>query len=216
MDLVKHIQNDISKIDGRITKQYRKIAAKYKREINLISINEVYRLCESLLKNKKWAETIIAYQIIFDQKKKYEEDTFLVFEKWLFLYVEDWWDCDDFMTHAFQYVLMIYPQYIDRINAWMNHPNFAVRRSAAVILIRPAQKGLIKEKIIFKVCDTLINDSHHLVQKGFGWLLKESTLHYYDAVVSYLEKNHSALTRTAFRYAIEKMSEESRIKLISL
>ena len=216
MDLVKHIQYDIDKIDGRKTKLYRDIAKAYKKEISNLDITSIYTICESLLENRNWAETTIAYQIIFDNKNKYDESTFLIFEKWLYKYIEDWWDCDDFMTHSFQYLLMKYPENMIKLKTWVNHDKFAVRRSAAVILIRPAQKGLLEKNVIFEVCDLLKSDSHYLVQKGYGWLLKEASKHYHDSVVQYLESNVLKMSRTSFRYALEKLPIEEKVRLMNL
>ena len=216
MDIVLHIQNDIKKISGRKTKLFRDIAKSYKKEISNLDITSIYNICESLLENRNRAETTIAYQIIFDNKKKYNQNTFDILEKWLFKYIEDWRDCDDFMTHAFQYLLMKYPNNMSNLKIWVNHEKFAVRRSAAVILIRPAQKGLLEDNIIFEICDLLIDDNHYLVQKGYGWLLKESSKNYYDLVVKYLENNVVKMSRTAFRYALEKLPKEEKKRLINL
>ena len=216
MSLYENIQYDMNKIKDRKTKSYRDIAKKYKKELSSYEINEVYTLCESLLDNKTWGETTIAYQIILDSYKKYNENTFEVFEKWLYKYIEDWWDCDDFMTHGFQLLLMKYPKKIDRLKEWIKHERFAVRRSAAVILIRPAQKGLIEEKVIFEICDLLIDDPHYLAQKGYGWLLKESVKYYHDSVITYLENNVSRMSRIAFRYALEKLSKEEKARLMKI
>jgi len=216
MNIVLNIINDISKINGRKTKLFRDIARSYKKEISVLDINTIYTICEQLLDTKKHGETIIAYQLIYDVKDKYNEDTFDVFEKWLNVYIEDWWDCDDFMTHAFQFVLMKYPKNLGKIKAWVYSSNFAVRRSAAVVLIRPAQKGLISEKQIFLICDLLMDDGHYLVQKGYGWLLKESCKEYHDSVVRYLVANQNKMTRTAFRYALEKLSEFEKEGLMRL
>jgi len=216
MDIVKSIQNDIDKINGRKTKLFRDIASSYKKEISKFDISSIYKICELLLEKRNWAETTIAYQIIFDNKLKYNEDTFNVFEEWLYKYIEDWWDCDDFMTHAFQYLLLLYPRNIFRLKKWVKHKRFAVRRSAAVILIRPAQKGLLNEKSIFEICDLLIDDTHYLVQKGYGWLLKEAVKNYHDSVVKYLETNILRMSRTAFRYALEKLPKQEKERLMSL
>ena len=134
----------------------------------------------------------------------------------MFEYIEDWWDCDDFMTHAFQNVLMRFPDNMYRIKDWVNHERFAVRRSSAVILIRPAQKGLLDENIIIEICNLLIDDPHYLVQKGYGWLLKESSKYYYNNVVQYLENNISEISRTAFRYALEKFPKEEKERMMNL
>jgi 3-methyladenine DNA glycosylase AlkD len=179
-------------------------------------LDEIYKLCETLLETRSWGETTIAYQVIFDNKKMFNEDTFDIFEKWLYQYIEDWWDCDDFMTHAFQYLLMQYPKQLNRVKSWVSHEKFAVRRSAAVILIRPAQKGLLDIKDIITISELLIDDPHYLVQKGVGWLLKESTKYYHDEVVQYLEHNVKKMTRTTFRYALEKLPKEEKEQLMFL
>ncbi len=216
MALLERIQEDIKIIEGRKTKRYRDIARRYKKEINKLDISNIYSLCESLLKIRSGAETTIAYQIIFDNKMKYDQFTFAVFEKWLYEYIEDWWDCDDFMTHAFQYVLMMYPENMNKIKKWTSHKKFAVKRSAAVILIRPAQKGLLDKNIIYEICDLLMDDPHYLVQKGYGWLLKESNKNYHDSLILYLEKNVMNMSRTAFRYALEKLPIEDKKRLMKL
>lgn len=216
MDLLTEIQNYIMKVESQKTKVFREIANKYRKEISAWNILKIYTLCEALLKNKNRGVTIVAYQIIFDNKNKYNEQTFDIFEKWLYLYIEDWWDCDDFMTHGFQYLLMKYPENLFRIRKWVTHNKFAVRRSAAVILIRPSQRGLLEEKTIFHICDLLIDDNHYLVQKGYGWLLKESSNYYYDAVIQYLEKNIVKMSRTAFKYALEKLPKDVKKRLMSL
>lgn len=216
MDILQSIQDDIAKLEGRVTKQFREIAKQYKKEITVMPLDAIYELCESLLKSGNRGETIVAYQVIFDQRKKYTKKTFFIFEQWTFTYIRDWWDCDDFMTHAFGYLLAQYPEYIVRVKTWTTHDAFAVRRSAAVIILRMAQKGLLEESDIFEVCDLLMDDPHYLVQKGYGWLLKESSLCYQDAVIHYLETHYAKMTRTAFRYALEKLPKEERQRLMHI
>jgi 3-methyladenine DNA glycosylase AlkD len=216
MNIVDKIQADISKVEGRKTKLFRDIAKSYKKDISSLDIGIVYDICDTLLKTRNRAETLVAYQIIFDQKKRYTKDTFDVFEEWVYKYIRDWWDCDDFTTHALQYELMKYPEYLSRVKDWIKHEAFAVRRSAAVVLIVPAKKGWLQEHIIFDVCDLLIDDPHYLVQKGYGWLLKVASKEYHDSVIKYLEKNVTKMSRTAFRYALEKLSKEEKERLMEL
>jgi 3-methyladenine DNA glycosylase AlkD len=216
MDIRERIIEDVNQLRVKKTKDYRAIAKSYKKEISHLDITDIYHLCESLLDIKKFAYTTIAYQIIFDSKNKFNEETFDVFQTWLYKYIDDWWDCDDFMTHAFQYVLMRYPENLYKIKSWVNHERFAVRRSAAVILIRPIQKGLLAEKIMFDICDLLLNDPHYLVQKGYGWLLKESSKHYLNSLIFYLETHVSQMSRTAFRYALEKLPINEKNRLMAI
>ena len=137
MTIASNIQVDISKVKGRKTKLFRDIAKAYKKDMASLDLSEVYTICEMLLKTRKRAQTIVAYQIIYDQRKRYRKETFEVFEAWLYTYIRYWWDCDDFTTHALQYDMILYPEYLSRIKDWVSHEAFAVRRSAAVVLIVP-------------------------------------------------------------------------------
>ena len=61
-----------------------------------------------------------------------------------------------------------------------------------------------------------MDDPHYLVQKGYGWLLKEASILYHDSVIRYLEKNVTKMSRTAFRYALEKLPKDEKERLMEL
>ena len=62
------------------------------------------------------------------------------------------------------------------------------------------------------IADILLEDKDDLVQKGYGWLLKEASRTHQDQVFEYVMRNKAVMPRTALRYAIEKMPEELRRK----
>lgn len=62
----------------------------------------------------------------------------------------------------------------------------------------------------FEISDILIGDKEDLVQKGYGWLLKEESRTHQKEVFEYIMKNRQEMPRTALRYAIEKMPKELR------
>jgi 3-methyladenine DNA glycosylase AlkD len=47
-----------------------------------------------------------------------------------------------------------------------------------------------------------------MVQKGYGWLLKEASRRHQKEVLNYVLKNKAWMPRTALRYAIELMPKE--------
>jgi 3-methyladenine DNA glycosylase AlkD len=73
-----------------------------------------------------------------------------------------------------------------------------------VTLIIPAKQGKFL-KDIFEITDILLTDKEDLVQKGYGWLLKDASIRRQAEVFSYIMKNKSKMPRTALRYAIERM-----------
>ena len=60
----------------------------------------------------------------------------------------------------------------------------------------------------FEICDVLLVDGDEMVQKGYGWLLKEESRVHQREVFDYVVKNKSVMPRTALRYAIELMPKE--------
>jgi 3-methyladenine DNA glycosylase AlkD len=76
-----------------------------------------------------------------------------------------------------------------------------------VSLIVPAKKGLFLQEAI-EISDTLLLDPDDMVQKGYGWLLKEASRKHQKEVLDYILKNRKTMPRTALRYAIELMPKE--------
>ena len=74
-------------------------------------------------------------------------------------------------------------------------------------LIVPAKKGDFMQKA-FEICDLLLDDEDDMVQKGYGWLLKEESRKHQKEVFDYVFKNKKIMPRTALRYAIELMPKE--------
>jgi 3-methyladenine DNA glycosylase AlkD len=83
------------------------------------------------------------------------------------------------------------------------------KRGAAVTLILPARKGMVLDTV-FEIADNLLEDKDDLVQKGYGWMLKEASKQHQKQVYDYIIKNKAKMPRTALRYAIEKMPPDLR------
>ncbi len=198
------------------TSQIRSLSAKVFRTLESKDMYDVFQVCEMLLKRRDWVLGVIAYDWAFRVKKQYTIETYATFENWLFEYVTDWGDCDDFCTHAFGELIRQYNELFERILYWTHHDNFAVQRAAAVVLIYPINKGGYDGLRPLQVADLLFSNKHHLVQKGYGWLLKVLSKKEPQLVVDYLKSNYEKMPRTAFRYALENLDKHTRQELMSL
>ncbi|MBU2633224.1 DNA alkylation repair protein [Patescibacteria group bacterium] len=58
------------------------------------------------------------------------------------------------------------------------------------------------------LAEILLQDKEDLVQKGYGWTLKESSNVFTKEVYEFVLKNKKAMPRTALRYAIEKLPKK--------
>jgi 3-methyladenine DNA glycosylase AlkD len=56
-----------------------------------------------------------------------------------------------------------------------------------------------------------LKDDDDLVQKGYGWVLKEASRIHQKEVFDYVMRNKKVMPRTALRYSIEKLPKNLRI-----
>ena len=186
-----------------------KTARKYFKEVKPLGKREVFALCEELLKSDFTEEATIAFEWAYWLRDEYEPSDFPVFERWLDNYVNNWAKCDTLCNHTIGSFVEKYPQYITNLKGWTKSANPWLRRASAVTLIVPAKEGKFL-KDIFEIADSLLQDGDDLVQKGYGWLLKEASRMHQKEVFDYVLRNNKLMPRTALRYAIEKMPEDLR------
>ena len=106
-----------------------------------------------------------------------------------------------------------HPESVNTVKSWAESDNRWLKRAAAVSLIIPAKKGLFLQEA-FEISDMLLNDGDDMVQKGYGWLLKEASRKRQKEVFKYVLKNRKTMPRTALQYAIELMPKELKKEAI--
>jgi 3-methyladenine DNA glycosylase AlkD len=198
-----------------ITGEVRGVSARIFRQIPK-ETTIIFSLCEELLELRVWEMTIVAFDWAYRMRNYYDESTFDLFDHWIKHYISDWWDCDDFCTHAVGELMIRYPHLLPKIYDWCDHENFAVRRCAPVTLILPIKKNADLCVDPFEIADRLKNDPHYLVLKGYGWMLKVLSSSHPDQVIAYLENNQDTMPRVAYRYALEKLDKNSKQRLMKL
>jgi 3-methyladenine DNA glycosylase AlkD len=181
-----------------------KIAGRYFQEIKAEGKMEIFGLCEGLLKSDFNEEAIIAFDWAYRLRSQYQPEDFRTFEDWLKLYVNNWAKCDTLCNHTIGAMVERYPQFVADLKRWATSDNRWFRRAAAVTLIIPAKRGefLID---IYEICDILLKDPDDLVQKGYGWLLKDTSIRHQEDIFHYVMEHRQVMPRTALRYAIERM-----------
>ena len=192
----------------------KKIATKYFREIKDRDKNEIFSLCENLLHTNFGEEAFIAFEWSYSLRRQFVPEDFLVFERWVNLYVDNWAKCDTLCNHTLGTFVETYPQFMENLAVWARAENRWLRRASAVTLILPARKGLFLKEV-FEISDILLTDRDDMVQKGYGWLLKEASRKHQAEVFDYVMKWKAKMPRTALRYAIEKMPEEMKKKAMA-
>ena len=192
-----------------ITAVVRKIAKDRFQQVKSMPKDDIFDLCEQLLNSGVWDKRTIAFEWAFRARKQYTTHDFLRFESWLDQYVDGWGSCDDFCTHAFGDLIFKFPEHLTRVKTWTKSANRWFRRGAAVVMIY----GIRREQGIgdsLEIADLLLMDEDDLVQKGYGWMLKEISNKDPQPVFEFVMQRKERMPRTALRYAIEKLSPELR------
>lgn len=200
-----------ARVHGVKAAEVRKIAREYYQKIKNESKTDVFELCEELWKSAYLEEAVIACVWSESQQKNYAPSDFQIFQRWVDQYVDNWAACDTLCNHTIGTFIMMYPEYLQELKKWAKSSNRWARRAAAVTLIVPARKGMFLEDI-FKIADILLTDSDHMVQKGYGWMLKAASQVHEKEVFAFVITNKAMMPRTALRYAIEKMSVQRRVE----
>jgi 3-methyladenine DNA glycosylase AlkD len=179
------------------------------------SKNAVLALCEELWQSGVMEESIVACNWSYNVRKQYSGDDIFLFEKWVSKYITNWATCDTLCNHSVGTQIEMYTDGIQELKKWALHPVRWMRRASAVSLIVPARKGMFLGDI-FEIASILLIDKDDMVQKGYGWMLKEASKKHLNEVYGFVTGNRDKMPRTAFRYAIEKMPPEMRKKAMEM
>jgi 3-methyladenine DNA glycosylase AlkD len=197
----------------------RRISQEYFKQVKHLPKREVFEICEQLhgglghdpkcrtfrsCPAPKYEEHGIAFSWAGKLSAQFEPYDFRMFERWLKLYVSNWAACDTLCGGPLGEFLLRFPQFLPRVQKWARSKNRWLRRASAVALI-PAVK---LEKYLpeaFETADILLEDHDDMVQKGYGWLLKEIANTRPQEVLDFVLERKAKMPRTALRYAIEKM-----------
>jgi 3-methyladenine DNA glycosylase AlkD len=187
----------------------RKISDQLYREYKHLSKKEIFGSCEELLEKGEGMGRMLAFEWAFKRRKEFVPADFKRFENWLKKYVEGWGACDHLCSKPLGEIIYQYPELIPKTEKWRGSKNRWMRRAAAVCLIKSVRRGqCLKE--VFETADKLLTDDDDMVQKGYGWMLKDASNMFRDEVYDYVLKNKKEMPRTALRYAIEKLPEKMR------
>jgi 3-methyladenine DNA glycosylase AlkD len=203
----QHFFKEQIKVYGIKTALVGKIAKKYLPQVAALEKQEIFGLCEELLRSGYMEEAFVVSNWLPEYIENLEAADITTFKRWIENYVDNWAKCDSFCNHTVGDLIQKCPEIVGEVKSWAKSQNRWLKRASAVSFIVPAKRGKFL-KDAFEICDVLLLDGDDMVQKGYGWLLKEESRVHQKEVFEYVVKHRKVMPRTALRYAIELMPKE--------
>ena len=128
---------------------------------------------------------------------------FAMFESWLDR-LSSWADHDGMVHYLISPMMVARPSRTKFAFRWAKSPKRWHRRAACVSLIRGARGKMFFPEIV-RLSDSLLGDQDDMVQKGLGWLLRETAKFDAKRTVPYLMKIRKRAPRLVLRTACETL-----------
>jgi 3-methyladenine DNA glycosylase AlkD len=137
---------------------------------------------------------------------------FRMYEQWL-ARISSWADHDALVHDLIAPMMVAKPARAKAVFLWARSPKRWHRRAACVALIRGARAKMFFPEIV-KLSDKLLSEHDDMVQKGLGWLLRETAKFDAKRTVPYLMKIREQAPRLVLRTACETLPAAARKRVL--
>jgi 3-methyladenine DNA glycosylase AlkD len=193
--------------------QLKKIAQELYPEVKKWSVADRDQLCEEFWRWGDFEGGAIVCYLYRRFEKQCGAREFRLFTRWLDDYVNNWGLTDGLSLWLLGASIENEPALVKKLLPWTRAEKRWKRRAAAVALVYSAKRGEHTEAI-FRIAKPLLSDADDMVQKGVGWLLKETYPKKPGEVMRFLMPLRESTTRLVLRYAAEKMSKKDKARLL--
>ena len=191
----------------------RKMFAKYKNEISL-------KETQQLLKSKYHEERLIALFFLdyLYKKTKIKTEKKKIFD----IYIDnvgfgkginnrDLVDTSAYnIVGDYVYNFLKKRELKDFTDKCINHKDMWIRRVVVVATFYQIKNHSNKE--IFYISKKLFKDTHHLIQKAIGWMLRESGKRCSELdLISFITENKEQMSKITYSYAMERVRKNVNI-----
>lgn len=170
------------------------------------------RVADELFAGTVLEEKVFAIFLLEKLDGEFGDREFKVFESWLER-ISSWADHDGLVHYLIAPMVASEPARARNVFRWAKSPNRWLRRAACVALIRGARVRMFFPEVT-RLSDSLLADEDDMVQKGLGWLLRESAKFDAKRMVPYLMKIRGRAPRLVLRTACETLPAEVKKRVL--
>ena len=202
------------KSHGWYTAPLRRAVRNWRREIlREHDFDFLVMVADELFSGSVLEEKIAAVFLLEKLDEKCGDREFRLFEAWLDR-IGSWADHDGLVHDLISRMVVSDPSRTEDVFRWAKSENRWQRRAACVALIRGARAKMFFPEIV-RLSDSLLTDENDMVQKGLGWLLRETAKFDAKRTVPYLMKIRERASRLVLRTACETLPAPTRKKILA-
>jgi 3-methyladenine DNA glycosylase AlkD len=170
-------------------------------------------VADQLFSGSVLEEKVAAVFLLEELDPELGDREFRLFESWLDR-ISSWADHDALVHSLIAPMVVTKPVRAKTVLRWAKSPNRWHRRAACVALIKGARVKMFFPEIT-QLSDSLLADQDDMVQKGLGWLLRETAKFDAKRTVPYLMTIRGRAPRLVLRTACETLPAQMKQHVLS-
>jgi 3-methyladenine DNA glycosylase AlkD len=202
------------KSHGWYTAKLRSVAVRFRRRIRQeLGLAFLLQVADKLFAGLILEEKIFAVFLLEKLTEEFGDAEFRLFESWL-PRISSWADHDALVHYLIAPMVAAKPSRSGRVFLWAKSRNRWHRRAACVALIQGTRRKMFFPEIR-RLSDLLLSDEDDMVQKGLGWLLRETAKADAKRTAPYLMSIRDRAPRLVLRTACETLPAGTRKKILT-
>jgi 3-methyladenine DNA glycosylase AlkD len=213
-DGVQWFFKDEIKSHGWYTAKLRTVAVRFRRRIRKeFGLDFLLRVADKLFAGRVLEEKVFAVFLLEKMTDEFGDTEFRLFESWL-PRISSWADHDGLVHYLIAPMVAAKPDRTRRVSRWAKSTDRWHRRAACVALIQGTRRKIFFSEIR-RLSNQLLSDEDDIVQKGLGWLLRETAKANAKRTVPYLINIRERAPRLVLRTACETLPASVRKKILA-
>ncbi len=198
---------------GWYTAELRRVAVRFRRAmIRERGMGFLVQVADHLFRGRVLEEKVFAVFLLENLVDQLGDAEFRLFESWLDR-LSSWADHDGLVHYLIAPMIVAKPARASVVFTWASSKNRWHRRAACVALIQATRRKMLLPKIK-RLSNLLLCDGDDMVQKGLGWLLRETIKHNVAGALPYLRQIRRRAPRLVLRTACETLSPSARKRML--
>jgi 3-methyladenine DNA glycosylase AlkD len=170
------------------------------------------KVADELFRGEVLEEDGLAVEMLRKNIDDFGNDEFHLFESWIGR-VGNWASHDSLVCYLVGPMIAAEPKRKSAAFRWAKSENRWYRRAACVALISGAREQLFFPDIV-RLAELLLKDKDDMVQKGLGWLLRETVKYNREPAVPYLLEIRNRAPRLVLRTACETLPPAMKTEVL--